>query len=74
MVKRAAQDLGGSWRRSISVGDRPSDIKLGQKTGGVGVLVLTGYGAHWRKKSVKADHVAKDFNSAVSWILKASKE
>jgi len=74
MVKRAARELKVSWKKSISVGDRPSDIQLGQKTGGSGVLVLTGYGRRWRRTSVKADHVAKDFGGAVSWIQKASKE
>ena len=67
LVKRAASDLGISWKRSISVGDRPSDIQLGQSTGGAGVLVLTGYGRRWRRKSVKADHVAKNFKER-SWF------
>jgi len=69
LAKRASRNLGVPWRRSISVGDRPSDIRLGQKTGGAGVLVLTGYGARWRRTSIKADHVAKDFADAVDWIL-----
>jgi histidinol-phosphate phosphatase family protein len=74
MVKRAARDLRVSWKRSISVGDRPSDVQLGQKTGGKGVLVLTGYGREWsnRRWGRPADHIAKDFRHAVEWILKTA--
>lgn len=69
MAKRAARDLGISWRHSISVGDRPSDVQIGQRAGGFGILVLTGYGACWKRDS-RADYVAKNFKEAVSWILK----
>ena len=72
MVKRAARDLKVSWKKSVSVGDRPSDVELGQKTGGLGILVRTGYGREWIKnwKGRRADHRAKDFRQAVEWILK----
>jgi len=73
MVKRAAKKLRVSWKGSISVGDRPSDVQLGQKTGGRGVLVLTGYGKRWPKNSFKVDYVAKDFLRAVDWILKTTR-
>jgi ribonucleotide monophosphatase NagD (HAD superfamily) len=76
MVKRAAKDLlGMSWKRSISVGDRLTDVELGQKTGGIGILVLTGYGRIWAQKRdrVRPDHVAKNFQAAVSWILKKAR-
>ena len=68
LVKRAAKDLGMSWKGSISVGDRPSDVRIGQKTGGAGVLVLTGYGRRWRCKA-DADYVARNFKDVVSWIM-----
>ncbi len=68
MAKRAARDLGVSWKRSMSVGDRPSDVQIGQRTGGLGILVLTGYGPCWRRDS-GADHVAKNFKEASSWII-----
>src|ERR1700687_616855 len=47
MVRRAAKDLGIAWKGSISVGDRSSDVEVGQRTGGWGILVLTGYGKKW---------------------------
>jgi D-glycero-D-manno-heptose 1,7-bisphosphate phosphatase len=72
MAKRAAKGLGVPWKGSISVGDRPSDVQLGQKTGGRGILVLTGYGRQWSKKwkGRPADYIAKDFRQAAVWILK----
>ncbi len=68
MVKRAAKDVNLSWKGSISVGDRPSDIQMGQRTGGQGILVLTGYGKKWRQNS-GADFVAKNFTEAAKFIL-----
>jgi histidinol-phosphate phosphatase family protein len=72
MVKRAAKDLGVPWKGSISVGDRPSDVQLGQRTGGKGILVLTGYGRRWAKKheSVHPDHTTIDFRRAAAWIIR----
>ena len=71
MVKRAARELRRSWKHSISVGDRPSDIRLGHNAGGMGVLVLTGYGRSWRRKS-GADYVAKNLHDAARWIIQRS--
>jgi histidinol-phosphate phosphatase family protein len=72
MVRQAAKDLGVSWKRSLSVGDRLTDVELGQKTGGLGILVLTGYGRQWAKKKgpVRPDHIAFDFSHAVTWIIR----
>ena len=71
LAKQAAKDLKLPWRRSISIGDRSSDVALGQKTGGWGILVLTGYGRQWAKNpGVRPDHTARDFRRAVPWILR----
>ena len=69
MARRAARDFKVSWKRSISVGDRPSDVEMGRRTGGKGILVLTGYGKRWKKSST-ADHIARNFKEAAEWILK----
>jgi histidinol-phosphate phosphatase family protein len=76
MVKQAARALKVPWRRSISVGDRPSDVILGQRTGGAGILVLTGYGRKWTKKPkiVRPDHTAATFRHAADWILKQERK
>jgi D-glycero-D-manno-heptose 1,7-bisphosphate phosphatase len=74
MAKRAARDLGLSWKKSISVGDKPSDVLFGQRTGGRGILVRTGYGKKWKTSDVKPDHTAKDLKAAVTWIIRQKKE
>jgi histidinol-phosphate phosphatase family protein len=75
MVKLAAGKLKVSWKGSISVGDRPSDVQLGQNTGGKGILVLTGYGRQWARnwKGRRPDHMAKNFGEAAEWILKTTR-
>lgn len=75
MVKQASRKLGVSWKRSISVGDRWSDVELGQKTGGIGILVKTGYGRDHTTAShgVKPDHTAKTFVQAARWIVSQTK-
>jgi len=71
MVRRAARDLRVSWKRSISVGDRPSDIQLGQRTGGSGILVLTGYGRRYKKSRImRPDHMSANFARAADWIIR----
>lgn len=72
LVRQAARDLKRPWKGSVSIGDKWSDVQLGQRTGGKGVLVLTGYGqvSKANPHGHKADHVAKNFESAVTWILK----
>src|SRR5262249_20130076 len=75
LLKEAAQKLGVSWRRAISVGDRPSDIQLAQRAGGKGVLVLTGYGREWARQwpGRAPDFKAANFEKAVAWILREIK-
>jgi D-glycero-D-manno-heptose 1,7-bisphosphate phosphatase len=73
LVRQAARDLKVSPKGSISIGDKWSDVRLGQHYRGAGVLVLTGHGKHSLKKSYhrhKADYVASTMQSAVQWILK----
>jgi len=72
LLKRASRELGLSWKRSISVGDRSSDIELSQRVGGWGVLMLTGHGQQSRRKGLTArpDYVAARFSHFVSWVLR----
>ena len=76
LVKRAAKDLKRSWRQSISVGDKKSDVALGQRTGGRGALVLTGIGRQERQRErwIRPDFVAKNFKAAARWILQTAKK
>ncbi len=75
LARRAAKELKVAWKGSISVGDRWSDVQMGQRTGGRGVLVLTGYGRQHAKKphGVTPDHTARTFLKAVAWVLKQKK-
>jgi histidinol-phosphate phosphatase family protein len=73
LVRKAARELGISLKGSISVGDKWSDVALGQKTGGKGILVRTGHGrdALREKHDKQADYIAPDFKAAANWILKS---
>ena len=56
------------------VGDKISDVAVGQSVGAAGVLVLTGYGrGEWEHQraqwTTKPDHVAEDLLDAVDWAL-----
>jgi D-glycero-D-manno-heptose 1,7-bisphosphate phosphatase len=75
MLVRAAAELDLDLRRSVMVGDKPSDVEVAPRIGGRGVLVLTGYGrGEWEYRRerfpVPPDHVATDLLDAVEWALK----
>lgn len=79
MLRRAARKLGGSLKRSYSVGDRGSDVVVGQRVGGKGLLVLTGLGRQeWRQvrrtRAFVPDTVAKDLLAAARWILREEQQ
>ncbi len=74
MIDRAAQDLDVNVNASYMVGDKWSDIEMGQRAGAYTVLVRTGHGSseqdNERPSSVTdPDFVAHDLAEAVVWIL-----
>lgn len=71
MLKQAARELNIPWRGGISIGDKAIDVQLGQRSGGKGILVLSGYGKTSRRQwqGKKPDFIAKNFQSATRWIL-----
>ena len=74
LLQRAARDLRLDLAGSVMVGDKISDVAVGQSVGAAGVLVLTGYGrGEWEHQRAqwtsKPDHVAKDLLDAVDWAL-----
>ena len=76
LLLNAARDLDLDLRRSIMVGDKPSDLEVAPAVGARSVLVLTGYGrGEWEYQRarfpVTPDHVAADLLDAVEWALKA---
>ncbi len=74
LVEKAAEELDLDLKRSFMVGDKISDVELGKKMGGYGILVKTGYGqgeleyyrSDWK---VEPDYIAKDLQGAIDWIL-----
>jgi D-glycero-D-manno-heptose 1,7-bisphosphate phosphatase len=74
LLLRAARDLGLDLAASWMIGDKPSDIEVGERAGTGTVLVLTGYGrGEWEYRRdafrVPPAHVADDLLDAVEWIL-----
>jgi D-glycero-D-manno-heptose 1,7-bisphosphate phosphatase len=74
LLQRAARELRLDLADSVMVGDKISDVAVGQSVGAAGVLVLTGYGrGEWEHQRAqwtsKPDHVAEDLLDAVDWAL-----
>jgi histidinol-phosphate phosphatase family protein len=75
LIERAAEDLLLAPARSVMIGDKCLDVETGQRAGGFGVLVRTGYGGS--EPGVEAalsearppDHVADDLRAAAAWIV-----
>ncbi len=75
LLRKAALCLGLDLRNCYSVGDMASDVMVGQRTGGKGILVLTGHGRSTLDREVGGgklcpDHVARNFCAAARWIVK----
>ncbi len=70
MLLDAARDHDIDLTRSWLVGDKAIDLACGRAAGVRPILVTTGYGAG--QQSADAEFVAKDFASAVDFILKTS--
>lgn len=74
LLERAAGDLQLSLAASVMIGDKRIDAETGQRAGGTGVLVRTGYG---RDEALMPpapgarapDHVADDLAGAARWVL-----
>jgi D-glycero-D-manno-heptose 1,7-bisphosphate phosphatase len=72
MLRQAAADLSIDLARSFSVGDKWTDVQVGQAVGARGILVRTGYGrsSEEHAQARPADAVVDDVISAVGWILR----
>ena len=74
LIDRAAQDLNIDTSISYVVGDRWSDVELGQRAGAHTVLVRTGFAADdpvnvRLPHVVDPDFVAHDITEAADWII-----
>jgi len=74
MIAMAQELIDIDLSRSISIGDKISDVQMCKKQGGKGILVLTGYGKSELQKAggegVEPDFVAGDLLDAALWIKK----
>jgi D-glycero-D-manno-heptose 1,7-bisphosphate phosphatase len=73
LARQAAATFDVDLSRSFVIGDRPSDIGMGQSIGATSILVRTGHGddvlrAHGGSV-LGASHVAADLMAATSWLL-----
>jgi D-sedoheptulose 7-phosphate isomerase len=76
LARRAAQELGFDLAEAFVIGDKPSDIEMGSRSGATTVLVRTGYGrAHEASGDVYPDLVAEDLSDAAlrigQWMAEA---
>lgn len=74
LLERAAEDLQLDLSRSVMVGDKRLDAEAGQRAGGAGVLVRTGYGHDESRGGPGAsgrepDAVVDGLAEAARWIL-----
>jgi len=77
LLERAAEDHLLTLRGSFMVGDKLLDVEAGQRAGGQGVLVRSGYGREQERSPGGApagrgpDHVCDGLEGASAWILAA---
>lgn len=65
MIEKACQDFQINMKKSYMVGDRASDILLGQKAGLTTILLESGYGTKRLEQEVTPDYVLKDLRDVV---------
>lgn len=71
LFEQAAHELGLDVPRSVTIGDKFSDLEPGRRLGSHTVLVLTGHGkTEWaRRQEWQPDAVLPDLQTAVEWLL-----
>lgn len=66
MIEKACRDFQIKMEKSYMVGDRASDILLGQNVGIKTVLVESGYGTGRLEQKVKPDYILNDLRDVIS--------
>ena len=76
MLRQAAVDHGIDLAMSVMIGDKRSDMEVGEVVGAHTVLVLTGNGRetleHWSSKT-QPTYVANGLPEAIEWFLELKK-
>ncbi len=70
MIKKASSEFEIDLKKSFVVGDKTTDIKMGENAGCRTVLVKTGLAGRDGRFEIKPDYTADDLHGAVKWILK----
>ncbi|CAF0705024.1 HAD-IIIA family hydrolase [Candidatus Methylacidithermus pantelleriae] len=69
LLERAAREHGFNPEDSFVIGDKASDIQMGQNVGATTILVTTGYGKEVADcRELGPDHVAKDLAEAARFV------
>lgn len=66
MIERACKEFPIDIEKSYMIGDRASDILLGQNAGLTTVLVESGYGTKRLEQEVTPDYILKDLREIIS--------
>ena len=79
LIDQASRDLDIDVKQSYVVGDKWSDVELGQRAGAHSILVRTGYGAD-EEGNIRPDYlkepdfIAHTINEAAEWIIEHVKK
>jgi D-glycero-D-manno-heptose 1,7-bisphosphate phosphatase len=68
LAEMAAQDLGFDLETVFVIGDKQSDIEMGQRIGATTILVRRGYGAVADSRTVSPDFIVDDLKAAAQTI------
>ena len=71
MIEQACRDFSIDMTKSYVVGDRASDVLLGQNAGLKTILVESGYGTKRLEKEVTPDYVMQDLREVVTALPNA---
>lgn len=70
MLHKAREEFNINLEKSATIGDKKSDVLVGQVTGGKGILVLTGHGEKQKKdlNNRQPDHISNNLFQAALWL------
>lgn len=68
MIEKACQEFQIDMEKCYVVGDRASDILLGQNAGFTTVLVESGYGTKRLEQEVMPDYIVKDLRDVIALL------
>lgn len=68
MIEKACQEFQIDLEKSYMVGDRASDILLGQNAGLTTILAESGYGTERLEQDVKPDYIIRDLRGVMEII------